>query len=87
MEQEDSHSSEDETNETESSDSQDDNPDDEPVLRQSKRIASNYGKALTERKSTVYWEIFASLNFREFHVSFPIREILFREILGGVAHY
>ena len=52
MEQ-DSHSSEDETNETESSDSQDDNPDDEPVLRQSKRIASNYGKALTERKCTL----------------------------------
>ena len=35
----------------------------------------------------VYWEIFASLNFREFRVSFPIRENLFQEILGGVAHY
>ena len=36
---------------------------------------------------TVYWEIFASLNFHEFRVSFPIRENLFQEILGGVAHY
>ena len=37
--------------------------------------------------NTVYQEIFVTLNFREFHVSFPIRENLFREILGGVAHY
>ena len=34
--------------------------------------------------NTVYREILASLNFR---VSFLIREKLFREILGGVAHY
>ena len=39
------------------------------------------------RETTVYREIFVSLNFREFRVSFPIRENLFREILGGVAHY
>ena len=37
--------------------------------------------------STIYWKIFASLNFREFRISFPIRENLFCEILGGVAHY
>ena len=42
---------------------------------------------LAAPRFTVYWENFASLNFREFHVSFPIRENLFREILGGVAHY
>ena len=37
------------------------------------------------RKNTAYWEIFTSLNFREFHISTQIYDNLLRKILGGVA--